>query len=79
MIYGRGSEADDCRWIRAMTTNARKVVVEFSAEKAELVAGRVWHPTQELSRVAGGLRGLDDFRVRAPFENPRSHWHPSTS
>lgn len=34
--------------------NARHVVVEFSAEKAELVSGRVWHPTQELKRVAGG-------------------------
>lgn len=32
--------------------NAKRVVVEFSAEKTELVAGRVWHPTQELKRVA---------------------------
>ncbi len=40
--------------------NARRVVVEFTAEKADLVAGRVWHPTQELARVAGG-------RVRLTF------------
>lgn len=33
---------------------ARRVVVEFSAEKVDLVAGRIWHPTQELTRVAGG-------------------------
>ena len=38
--------------------NARQVVVEFSAEKAELVAGRIWHPTQELTRVAGGRTRL---------------------
>jgi predicted DNA-binding transcriptional regulator YafY len=37
---------------------ARRVVVEFSAEKSELVAGRVWHPTQELTRVAGGRTRL---------------------
>lgn len=34
--------------------NARRVVVDFSAEKADLVAGRVWHPTQELKRITGG-------------------------
>jgi predicted DNA-binding transcriptional regulator YafY len=39
-------------------TNAREVVVEFSAEKAELVAGRVWHPTQKLTRIAGGRTRL---------------------
>jgi predicted DNA-binding transcriptional regulator YafY len=38
--------------------NARRVVVEFSAEKVELVAGRVWHPTQELKRVTGGRMRL---------------------
>lgn len=38
--------------------NARRVVVEFSAEKTELVAGRLWHPTQELKRVAGGRMRL---------------------
>jgi predicted DNA-binding transcriptional regulator YafY len=38
--------------------NARRVIVEFSAEKIELVAGRVWHPTQELTRVAGGRMRL---------------------
>lgn len=38
--------------------NAQRVVVEFSAEKNELVAGRVWHPTQELKRVAGGRMRL---------------------
>ncbi|MBV8760169.1 MAG: WYL domain-containing protein [Deltaproteobacteria bacterium] len=34
--------------------NRRCVVLEFAADKAELVAGRVWHPTQELTRIAGG-------------------------
>ncbi len=34
--------------------NACRVIVEFPAEKAELVASRVWHPTQELLRVPGG-------------------------
>ena len=34
--------------------NARRVVIEFSAEKAELVAGRIWHPTQELAPIGGG-------------------------
>lgn len=38
--------------------NAKRVVVEFSAEKTELVAGRIWHPTQELKRVAGGRMRL---------------------
>jgi len=38
--------------------NARSVIVEFSAEKTELVAGRTWHPTQELKRVAGGRMRL---------------------
>jgi predicted DNA-binding transcriptional regulator YafY len=38
--------------------NARRVIVEFSAEKTELVAGRVWHSTQELTRVAGGRMRL---------------------
>jgi predicted DNA-binding transcriptional regulator YafY len=40
--------------------NARRVVVEFSSEKTELVTGRVWHPTQELKCVAGG-------RIRLSF------------
>jgi predicted DNA-binding transcriptional regulator YafY len=38
--------------------NARRVVVEFSAEKTELVVGRIWHPTQELKRVTGGRTRL---------------------
>lgn len=38
--------------------NAQRVVVEFSAEKSELVAGRLWHPTQDLRRVAGGRMRL---------------------
>ena len=38
--------------------NVREVVVEFSAEKAELVAGRVWHPSQRLTRAAGGRMRL---------------------
>jgi hypothetical protein len=36
--------------------NARLVVVEFSAEKGELLADRVWHPTHELKRVAVDAR-----------------------
>jgi predicted DNA-binding transcriptional regulator YafY len=40
--------------------NERLVVVEFSAVKAALVAGRTWHPTQVLERVAGG-------RIRLTF------------
>lgn len=35
-------------------TDARKVVIEFSAEKAALVSSRVWHETQQITRVAGG-------------------------
>ena len=39
------------------------VVVEFSREKALLVASRTWHPRQHVEQIAGG-------RVRLSFEVP---------
>lgn len=39
---------------------ARRVVIEFSREKAALVEARVWHPTQQLERG-------DDGKVRLSF------------
>lgn len=35
-------------------SQAQRVVVEFSAERAHLVAGRMWHPTQKLEKLPGG-------------------------
>lgn len=40
--------------------SARRVVVEFAAEKADLVASRVWHRTQVLEQTARG-------RIRLAF------------
>jgi predicted DNA-binding transcriptional regulator YafY len=39
------------------------VIVEFSASKAQLVASREWHPTQNLTT-------LSDGRVRIAFRAP---------
>jgi predicted DNA-binding transcriptional regulator YafY len=39
------------------------VVVEFTAEKAHLVASREWHPTQEIEKLPSG-------RVRVSFRAP---------
>jgi predicted DNA-binding transcriptional regulator YafY len=39
------------------------VVVEFSREKAHLVASRTWHPSQRLEQ-------LDDGRLRVAFQGP---------
>ena len=39
------------------------VVVEFSREKALLVAARTWHPTQQIEHLAGG-------RIRLSFDVP---------
>ena len=49
------------------STEPHTVVVEFSAEKAHLVASREWHPTQEVTALADGRVRLT---LRAPSLAP---------
>ena len=47
------------------------VVVEFSAEKAHLVASREWHPTQQIATLPSGRVRLS---FRAPSLTPLVSW-----
>ena len=46
--------------MKCASGDPRRVVIEFSREKAPLVRARVWHPTQ-------ALEDLPDGRVRFSF------------
>jgi predicted DNA-binding transcriptional regulator YafY len=47
------------------------VVVEFSAAKAHLVSSREWHPSQHITRVAGGGIRVE---LRVPSLAPLVSW-----
>jgi predicted DNA-binding transcriptional regulator YafY len=57
--------------------SARRVVIEFSRDKAMLVSARQWHPTQELERLADGrLRVSFTCTNLAPVVSWVLEWGP---
>jgi predicted DNA-binding transcriptional regulator YafY len=46
------------------------VIVDFSAEKAHLIASRQWHPTQRVTKVSDGVR----LAFRAQSLTPLVSW-----
>ena len=55
-------------------SKARRVSIEFSPEKADLVTARQWHPTQELTQAdSGRLRLSSRAQIWSP--SSRGFWN----